>query len=512
VRATLARGYAVIEEGTKYGGKFRIDGKDRSGELTLNGRETNLYVHDPDVFRPDAIEERCIQGVLHDLSRVSLLECNAPPLTGSAIVGKERYRFTDIFPHFALHGDRHLGPTNRVIRSIHLVVDDARVIFYDFDAFAHVLVPRRHIRSLVKSNARRVGRDIPVGKLPAIAYYTGKERIFTVDTVLGQVSASHNPRWNLGGPDGVFIQNAIAVDIRFPRPAVFQEAIDAVSTILLFLDLVAGRRQNLKNVKLQLSPAGRRPAILQLYWSMPPRRGLDVKGRSPQPGDLPLSAGTEPDVFAGVLKHWLRRHDTWGEARSRFSDSFSQQNSFSIDRLIRSANVFDLLPPTAAPSDVPLSEETEEARDAARRIFKKLPETPSRNSVLDALGRIGKASLRDKINCRAKHILDVHGAKLIGLLDVLNLAVDCRNHYVHGSDPKVRYSKHFFETVPFLTESLEFVFAASDLMDAGWDFAAFRQRGTTMSHPFGAYLVNYSHCLRTLNSVLPQKEHIGPRG
>jgi len=102
-------------------------------------------------------------------------------------------------------------------------------------------------------------------------------------------------------------------------------------------------------------------------------------------------------------------------------------------------------------------------------------------------------------------------------MDVLALAVNCRNHYVHGTPPKADYTRHFFETVPFLTESLEFVFGTSDLMDAGWDFGAFTQQGTTMSHPFGSFLVNYAHALETLNSALPERARVNagslrPRG
>jgi hypothetical protein len=57
---------------------------------------------------------------------------------------------------------------------------------------------------------------------------------------------------------------------------------------------------------------------------------------------------------------------------------------------------------------------------------------------------------------------------------VLDEAVNCRNHYVHGSRAKIDDQEHFFETVPFFTDTLEFVFAASDLIEAGWNITSSR--------------------------------------
>ncbi len=67
-----------LKEAVKYGGLFTVDGKERVGELTLNDKATELYLQDPDFFRPDKVGEHCILGVLHDRTRVSLHRCNTP--------------------------------------------------------------------------------------------------------------------------------------------------------------------------------------------------------------------------------------------------------------------------------------------------------------------------------------------------------------------------------------------------------------------------------------------------
>jgi hypothetical protein len=98
------------------------------------------------------------------------------------------------------------------------------------------------------------------------------------------------------------------------------------------------------------------------------------------------------------------------------------------------------------------------------------------------------------------------------LILVLEQAVNCRNHYVHGGPSKIDYRNHFFETVAFFTQTLEFVFAASDLIDAGWSFTRWFQQGTTGSHPFGTYCSYYKDNLRALKALLADTAGEAPRG
>jgi len=124
-----------------------------------------------------------------------------------------------------------------------------------------------------------------------------------------------------------------------------------------------------------------------------------------------------------------------------------------------------------------------------------------RNSILGALGRIGKASLKHKIRYRSQNILDVIGSKFPEIHTVIDEAVICRNHYVHGSDPSFDYNTNF-DSVQFFTDTLEFIFAASDLVEAGWDVAAWCAKPTSMSHPFGRYRATYFESLGQLKKLL----------
>jgi hypothetical protein len=102
------------------------------------------------------------------------------------------------------------APRRRVPRSI-FVVDDASTLFYDFDAFGSLIDARPFIEQIAHANG--LGRKITTGPAPAILYFTGKREIFAADTVLGRISASHNPSHNLRGPDGVCLKNTIFVTI-----------------------------------------------------------------------------------------------------------------------------------------------------------------------------------------------------------------------------------------------------------------------------------------------------------
>jgi ApeA N-terminal domain 1 len=215
-----------------------------------------------------------------------------------------------------------------------------------------------------------------------------------------------------------------------------------------------------------------------------------------------LDAVRQPDDFCRVLASWLDRDDFWRDARGRFSNCFAKENSYDVDRLIGAANMFDILPSSAVPLDVPLSKELEEAGKTSRKAFRALPRNPERDSVLGALGRVGKPNLKHKVRHRAEHILKAVGNRFPELPTVTDEAVNCRNFYVHGGEASFDYSAHF-DAVTFFTQTLEFVFAAADLVEAGWDVKAWSNTSTTMSHPFARYRVNYKNEFQELKALLP---------
>lgn len=268
----------------------------------------------------------------------------------------------------------------------------------------------------------------------------------------------------------------------------------------MFLGVIAGRPQNISELVFFLAKT-KNSMPLYVYWCMPPLRKNDSELYKPHPAALPIQSAIEPAKFSNILTCWLSRHDEWQNARVRYSNAISYQNKYEIDRLVGAANMFDILPPSAYQELNDLPCDIAQARDQARAIFKSLPCTPERDSILGALGRIGKASLKRKVRSRVKLISDIVVNRFPELELVTDQSIDCRNYYVHGSHSKLDYGVNF-EQVHFFIDTLEFVFAASDLIESGWEINEWAENSSGSGHSFGEYRSTYLVRLSKLKSLL----------
>jgi hypothetical protein len=332
-------------EGVKQSGKFRLapSGKELHGELKLAGSKTSIYLQDEEFFEAFPKPRRCITGILLDFTRVTLIDCITNSGTGSGSRGAERYHFATLFPHFVLYGERHINPDEAVIAAVDFVVDDATTLFYDFDAFGSVLDARPYIDQIARANG--LDREIPTGPDPQILYFTGKRTIFSANTVLGLITASHNPSHNIGGPDGVQLKNKSFVTIEFSEPIPFKEAMTRTAALRDYLGMLVGRPQNILNLAVRLVPEDGTTILLRVYWSMPPRRDTPHEEDRPHPADVLMDAVRDPEGFSNVFANWLQVHADRHEARFRFFGCFAEQRYYSVDRLVAAANMFDILPP-----------------------------------------------------------------------------------------------------------------------------------------------------------------------
>lgn len=487
---------------TKFGKFLVAPEKEVYGELRVAGRESSLYVRDDEFFHPQSPEDGCITGTLHDLTKVTLIQCLLMEGLGSSSRDDRQYYYARLFPHYVLEGHRHIAPTDESISRITFVLEDSAALFYDFDAFGTVIDSAPYIEQIVAAN--KLGPPIPIGSEPRIAYFAGKRDIIQASTSLGRILVRHNPGWDLGGPRGVRIDNVISIELEPNSPVTFEEAMARMLRLLRFLELIIGRPQSLLELVV-FAANDQRPEPLKVHWSHRPVRIKDTVGDTlpPQPADLLLDPIRRHQEFSNVLRAWLDNDEERQDARQRFHTSFANQHTYSVERLIGAANMFDIMPKSAAPRDVQLPENLKSATYQCRKIFEALPNGYERNSVLNALGRVGKASLKHKTRHRAQYVLDAVGDRFPDLVMALDAAIDCRNHYVHGTSSKIDYSANI-STVAFFTDTLEFVFGASELVEAGWDIRAFVETGTTMSHPYGAYRANYQLNLHALKELVEQ--------
>ncbi len=285
-------------------------------------------------------------------------------------------------------------------------------------------------------------------------------------------------------------------------PAAFYDAIAKINPMQRFFELLIGRPQNIEELRIQLPNADEEmPCYLDVYWPDPPSRDPRHETRRPHHADVLLSPISETESFATVMTKWLAHEAARRSSRVRFSEAFAQQRYYPRDRVVAAANMFDILPDDAVPAAAMITPEVQAAKAKSRDLFRVLPASLERDALLQALGRIGRSSLKDKIRHRAKPIIAATGHSLPDLEFAIDQAVNCRNYFVHGGRASFDYDEEF-GTVVFLNNTLEFVFAASDLIDAGWNIAAWERRAFTLSHPFTAYRHTYELNVRELRTLV----------
>jgi hypothetical protein len=487
--------------GKTYAGQFQIEGQRWvAGELTLNGKDTSLLLHSSDFFSGEEVN---IQAKLNEGTRASLFYCHRKYWQDTTSVGGPSHYSACIEPQLVFFGDESLAEDEKRVLEVRVLLDDAAVLFNDHASFGFAINANAHIEALLKAN----GTDLRNPKVPTIGdaaqifYYTGKREIFRVDTVFGTISATNNPCFTLPGPSGFNARNSIYLSIEVSPPIHVEDALDRLVAVLRFMELIVGRPQNILDLKIKLQSQNKQSQFLDGYWCIPPSRQPDHEWHMPHPVDNLVDAAHEPEMFARLLDNWLERQQLWREPRAQFGSVFALQNLYTIDRLVAAANMFDLLPREAFASEVPLCERLREARDEARKLFKRLEQSLERDSVLGDLSRVGRRVLKRKVRERARVVQQAIGEKLPDIEVVLDLAVECRNRFVHGTDARLTYEQNL-AFMSFFTRALQFVFAASDLADCGWDLQKWSSGASVGSHPFAHFRIYYLQDLARLRSAL----------
>lgn len=260
--------------------------------------------------------------------------------------------------------------------------------------------------------------------------------------------------------------------------------------MLLFFEIIIGRPQVVSRLSLKTGIGNDHLVDLDVYCSIPPWRNKKFDSKNPHSSDMLIDPVTRPEYFANVLAVWLEKNNEKEDSRFRFSQYFRQKNRYTIDRLIGAANTFDILPDSIFGSTCTISNELANACESFRSTLRKLPQSTERDGLLGAIGRVGKPSLRTKIRNRAKPIIAIFSAEFPEMEFVIDEAVLCRNYYVHGTKQRdINYEEGGL--IRFFADTLEFLFAATDLMEAGWDIEEWSSHGSTLSHPFAQYCERY---------------------
>lgn len=450
------------------------------GELTIDGDETALRLLGSNL--------NSIRDVVHlygqtARARVSCIDC---VWTGSSLAFDEipHAEQATVFPHFVTHGSRFFDPAVDTVERL-------AFRFTDIDLFAHgsasvgsfmasALLAETVLAAAPNRNAG------PAGSTPVVSYFDGHVEVWGLDTAIGRISLRNVVVIPTLSP----FTHHLEMSLVFASPVSFKECIRRLLRVHHCMVTLTGRAQSIETVKLVPDCRRTGDAVIQplhLEWCLSPA-GPTKTDLVPSAFALPLDLSRRPEEFSTVLAAWFARDEAWQWPRARYVRCIEMGRHYTTDRLVAAANMFDLLPAAAYPNPEPLAPEIAEAAAQTRSLFKALPESIERASVLGTLGRLKVLSLPKKVSHRGNIVLAEINHKLPSLQKVLRVAVLCRNHFVHGSE----FDLEIFEPyLSLMTDSLEFVFVASDLIELGWSAADWVSNLNGGSHRLADFLYTY---------------------
>lgn len=469
-------------------GTFQFDNASHHfGELDLNGDLTNLRIFGQKV---EEFEDcSTIRGKTDRNEKVTCLGCQSREI---ASFGFEEHgsQSVSIFPHYVTIGHDYIPPEQNVIRQVSFSFTDIASIFKDTQSFGSIMSAGEELQIVL--NTRRPKAGVLASKNSLISYFSGDFEAIRIRTSIGEVVAWNRFEVPSAGP----FTHDLRVSIKFEKEITFDECIKRIQTLRQFLVFLSGRAQAISSLEIGVASETmynvEGMVWLQVYWSLPPAGPIAMNGEGENIRDLPLHAAKDSQQFQAVMANWIARQDTWHVPRMRYLECVELGRRYTASRIIAAANMFDLLPDSAVPTATEIDADLRQVAEQARAKFKALPDGPERNSILGALGRIGKPSLSQKVFYRADIVWPFIPRISRNIRDVLKIAVQCRNYFVHGSE--FDYDL-YADQIDFLTDSLEFVFAASDLIESGWDVSNWSSRGFVGDHQFSFFVAHFAENL-----------------
>lgn len=507
LRVVARRGRPSMPDGLRVHATFtEANGETAFGELKLRRAKTTLRLRSERHIAP-IVDGSDLHGITPDREYVSCIRCVKLKWGSICTPGPREDFYGAVFPHFVTVGNRHFDSSADLIEKIHFRTEDLPALFDDFDAFGQVVDAKDVARSVLKIGKQR--RSIEAGEHPIVQYFTGRCNVTDVKTEIGRLSVNHRPRFGVDGTSGAYIKSNMCITVEPYAPVTLDEALDRLMTIVNFLSVAAGRGQEVKGIEVSTVSSGDSSGLpLSVYWSHAWKSDKSLTHREPHPSDVPFHPVRRPEEFKAALKDWVQRDAGWRLARTRYMQCLQMGNRYSPERLVAAANLFDILPPEAVPSSRRLSAELSITRDRCIAMLKQHSPDIDRNSVLDALARMGEPSLPKKVQHRVAMVAKAMGPCFPELEYVAGMATRVRNLFVHGNKSNLDYTK-VERMTPFLTDALEFAFSASDLIEAGWNAGRWCRDSHGWGHSFARFRASYGARLAELKHARPKSRASG---
>ena len=481
-----------IDEHGTFSGLFTLkSGEEIPGRLRLARKDSSLLV-----WSRESLEHirlgvpLTIYGTLENGTRISLMECQPTLLRHN--IGREHHscQFT---PRILLLGHKHCDPDKHQFTAIRFTLDNADSIFYKAPNIGISWGPQHNIEAI---NARAAEQNTSA-EPRWIAHYNGPAEVLSCNTIYGRLSvhvfASSNVEHKLMPKQSVSIE----INIALRKKGTIRDALKPMLITAQFFGLIAGKQQEVDEIRVDVCSGHKfENRNLQLYLTLPTIRSSVDGCEDISPFSLLIDPVTEKDQVSTVLKNWFERSKKQATALDRiFADWGS--NEYSIDRLVRVANAFDLsTPPAANKNEQEAVLKKEIVKTAKKAIKNKYGKSAERDFVLNKLGSmVSQSSLADKIMARAEAVEEFMPRQMQDMKDVIKAAVRCRNHFVHGPLEGVR-GRDCASCAMYFARTLEFIFLSSELVCCGWNMKSWMRKDVKGWHSFVGYMATYAEIRR----------------
>lgn len=497
---------------TKNFGLFAINGKEYLGEMELGNIESRLVIHLNDFHSSgsDIQYATYIQGkLLSDSKIVTFIDAALIDISDShnlvADGNYERMQKLTFDLRFIIFGNDFISDSEKCFNSIEFFIPDASTLFM-YDSFDMIFNMRKeNIEDILKEenkttqNLYGISKDVAdyrFGDNPTVYIDTGADILHCFDTEAGIIKIKNNTFSNISPNKGFEVVNNISCVFESNELMGFFEILESSYPVVNLFELILGKRQFLCEYKISIKDDTEEAKEYQVYQV---KENSSNKSIIMHPMCRLVHVENESAESESLLNNWILRQKEWKFARSEFFEVFTRKY-YSSDLLIKVANLFDIIPDSGYEKSEKISNELSEVKNKCKEYIKKLPPSADRESLLGALGRVGKKNLRGKILDRYSIIENSGLARLEGIDIVIGNAVNCRNFFVHGSPGKFDYMENFSQ-IPFFINTLSFIYGASELIELGWSFKNWEPDELNF-HPFSSYLISYSSKLDKLNNVL----------
>lgn len=386
------------KEDSNYFGTFQLHEHDVWGQIKLAGSKTQLTLR----TEQRLIKERApstIHGRLHDFKLVSCVHCVGGEFPAQAWNSEGLTSMSwDIFPHQVLIGNAHFDPATNRVRKAWFSTGDIYQIFDDFDSFGIVTSPSTEQQAVIPET---IGdRPIPIGPNPKLVYFAGRTTLLSAQLpfakfeVLSSVGRNSSSR-------GASIEAHMWLQLEFEQPTDLELCLARVRAIGQFLSIVAGRSQGIERLQIEVDGGVDGAFPLDVHWILGPLQS-DQEKDTPSWFDMPLDGVRRPEEFTNVVEKWFAS-DAHIAARARLYSCLQDGDSFTPDRLVAAANLFDL---TSIGSPSEISPELEQAKQECLRVLRSAPPSGDRDSAIQGIQRIGSLTLLKRYFRERKFCMD----------------------------------------------------------------------------------------------------------